>query len=134
MKIMMAVVVMFAVMLTAPEMVQAKASGGGTHFDENPDYDCSKTKKPETPKWVAGVKKEIPGDRMVTLTWDDSKRAHDVEIRYRKAGGSWKTKKTGDDSREKIKYLSNGKFYIFKVRGVSNCGKSGWSKKYQVMP
>lgn len=112
-----------------PITASAKAGGGGTHFDNNPPYDCSTTKKPATPKWVTGIKSEKLGDKMITLTWADSNRAHDVEIKY----GS-KTKKTADDSREKIKKLKNGKVYSFKVRGVSNCGKSDWSKTYKAQP
>lgn len=111
-----------------PLSASARAGGGGVHFNVNPLYDCTVTKKPSTPKWVTGIKKEKLGDRMITLTWDDSARAHDVEIKY------GKTKKTGDDSREKIKGLKNGKIYSFKVRGVSNCGKSGWSKSYTAQP
>lgn len=116
-----------------PLTVSAKGSGGGVHFDENPLYNCSATKKPETPKWVTGIKKERLNNKAVTITWDDSKRAHEVEIRY-KAGGKWKTKTTGDDSRQEIKKLKNGKLYSFQVRGVSNCGKSKWSPTYKALP
>lgn len=116
-------------LLLLPSAVSAKVSDGGTHYKNNSQYDCSVTKKPSTPKWVTGIKKEKIGDRSITLTWDDSTRAHDVEIKY-----NGKMKKTGDDSKEKIKKLKNGKIYSFQVRGVSNCGKSGWSKVYKAQP
>lgn len=115
--------------LLFPITVSAKGSGGGVHFKENPLYDCSVTKKPETPKWVTGIKKEKLGDKQITLTWDDSKRAHDVEIKI-----NGKIKKSADDSREKIKKLKNGKMYTFQVRGISNCGKSKWSPTYKALP
>lgn len=117
------------VALLFPIAVLAKGSGGGVHFDENPIYDCSVTKKPETPRWVTGIKKEKLGDKQITITWDDSKRAHDVEIRI-----NGDTKKSADDSRQKIKNLKNGKMYTFQVRGVSNCGKSKWSPIYKALP
>lgn len=117
------------VALLFPVAVSAKGSGGGVHFDENPLYNCSTTKKPETPKWLTGIKKEKPGDKQITITWDDSKRAHDVEIKI-----NGKTKKSADDSRQKIKNLKNGKMYTFQVRGVSNCGKSKWSPTYKALP
>lgn len=119
--------------LLIPFSASAKSSGGGVHFDENPLYNCSVTKKPENPKWVTGIKKERLNNKSVTITWDDSKRAHDVEIRF-KSGDSWKTKKTGDDSRQEIKNLKNGKMYSFQVRGISNCGKSKWSPIYKALP
>ena len=115
--------------IAVPSSVDAKGSGGGVHFEENPLYNCSVAKKPETPHWITGIKKEKLNDRMVTLTWDDSKRAHDVEIKI-----NGKTKKSADDSREKIKNLKNGKVYSFQVRGVSNCGKSKWSPIYKALP
>lgn len=121
-------------MFLMPHLAQAKAGGGGTHFKNNPPYDCSVTKKPSTPKWLTGTKKEKLGDKTITLTWDDADRAHDVKIKYWYSGSSKKTKDTGDDSREKIKNLKNGKLYSFQVKGYSNCGESGWSKVYKAMP
>lgn len=118
---------LIAILLPMP--VLAKSSGGGVHFDENPNYNCSTTKRPETPKWITGIKKEKLGDKQITITWDDSKRAHDVEIKI-----NGKTKKSEDDSRQKIKNLKNGKVYTFQVRGVSNCGKSKWSPTYKALP
>lgn len=115
--------------LLFPMTVSAKGSGGGVHFDKNPLYDCSVTKKPETPKWLTGIKKEKVGDKQITITWDDSKRAHDIEIKI-----NGKIKKSADDSREKIKKLKNGKMYAFQVRGISNCGKSKWSPIYKALP
>lgn len=122
--------ILVVAVLLMPLSVSARAGGGGTHFDNNPPYDCSVTKKPATPKWLTGIKKEKPGDKTITLTWDDSNRAHDVEI---KINGKTK-KKTADDSREKLKDLKNGKLYTFQVRGISNCGKSDWSKEYKALP
>lgn len=127
-KVLLAVLAL-AVFALPAHGVEAKASGGGKHLKNNPPYNCSVTKKPATPKWMVVTKKDKIGDGKVTMTWDDSARAHDVEIKYWTKGGKVKTKKTGDDSREEIKKLSNGKLYTFKVRGYSNCGKSGWSKE-----
>lgn len=121
--------ILIFLVLFFPAIAFARASGGGVHSENNLPYDCSVTKKPETPKWITGIKKEILNNGSITLTWDDSKKAHDIEIKY----GS-KTKKTGDDSREVIKGLKNGKSYSFRVRGVSNCGKSSWSKAYKALP
>lgn len=127
-KIIMSVVA-FSVLALPIHGVQAKVSGGGKHLKNNPPYDCSVTKKPGTPKWVVLGKKDQVGNKKVLLTWDDSARAHDVEIKYWYTGGGKKTKKIGDDSREEIKNLKTGKLYTFQVRGYSNCGKSGWSKE-----
>jgi hypothetical protein len=126
--------IILILILLVPSVSFAKTGGGGVHFKENPPYDCSVTEKPSAPKWVVKAKKDKLGDKRVVLTWDDSKRAHDVEIQYWYSGGKVKTKKTGDDSREKIKKLKNGKVYNFKIRGYSNCGKGKWSKTYSVMP
>lgn len=111
--------------------VQARsASNQGKHLKNNPAYDCSVTKKPSTPKWVdQRRKKEKVGNGKIELIWEDADRAHDVEIKWN--GG---TKKTGDDGDWTFKNLKNGKTYSFKVRGVSNCGKSGWTKTYNFIP
>ncbi|MFZ3032278.1 MAG: fibronectin type III domain-containing protein [Candidatus Moraniibacteriota bacterium] len=127
-------IVAVGVMMLPVHSVSARASGGGTHFKNNPPYDCSVTKKPSTPKWVVVTKKDKIGDGKITLTWDDSKRAHDVKVKYWYAGGKKKTDDTGDDSREDYKNLKKGKLYHFTVRGYSNCGESGWSKEYRIMP
>jgi len=120
---------LLVIILLFPSVALARDGGGGVHFKNNPPYDCSVTKKPSTPKWLTGIKKEKLGDKMITLTWEDSSRAHEVEIKY----GS-KNKTTADDSREKIKKLKNGNKYTFRVRGISNCGKSDWSKPYIATP
>lgn len=120
---------LLAIIFLLPISVSAKASGGGKHLKNNLPYDCSITKNPETPKWVTGIKKEKAFDKQITITWDDSKRAHDVEIKI-----NGKTKKSEDDSRQRIKNLKNGKVYTFQVRGVSNCGKSKWSPIYKALP
>lgn len=120
---------LIVVAVLTPTVASAKNGGGGTHFDKNVPYDCSVTKNPGTPKWLTGIKKEKLNDKMVTLTWADSNRAHDVEIKI-----NGKTKKSADDSRQKIKNLKNGRMYTFQVRGVSNCGKSKWSPTYKALP
>ena len=128
---------MAAVVLLAPVSgVQAHgASNQGKHLKNNPLYDCSVTSKPSTPKWVdQRSKKEKVGNGKIELIWEDSDRAHDVEISWKKSGGSWKTKKTGDDGDWTFKDLKNGQAYVFKVRGYSNCGKSGWTREFTAMP
>ena len=118
-----------AVLVFFPQVVFARAGGGGTHFKNNPPYDCSVIKKPGTPRWVTGIKKEKLNDSTITLTWDDSNRAHKVEVLI-----NGKKKTTEDDSRQRFENLKKGKVYTFKVRGISNCGKSGWSKEYKTLP
>ena len=126
-----------AVLVFAPmDGVQARsASNQGKHLKNNPPYDCSVTAKPSTPKWLdMRTKKEKAGNGRIDLIWEDSDRAHDIEIKWGKVGGSTKTKKTGDDGDQKFTGLKNGQKYVFKVRGYSNCGKSGWSKQFIGMP
>lgn len=108
---------------------QARKSNQSDHFKNNPPYNCSVTKKPSAPQWVdAKFKKDKIGNSRILLIWEDADRAHDVEIRYGVFGSSsYKVKKTGDDGDQKIKELKNGSYYWFKIRGVSNCGKSGWT-------
>lgn len=109
---------------------------GGVHFKVNPPYNCAITKKPATPEWVwyrytdkKHPKRDAYNNKKVDLIWEDSDRAHEVEIRFRPVGtNSWKKKTEADDARATIKKLKNGKFYEFQVRGVSNCGKSEWGK------
>ncbi len=122
-------------LLGLPNFADARSSNQGKHLKNNPPYDCSVTKKPSEPKWVdQRMKKEAFGNRRIDLIWEDADRAHDVEIKWGKVGGSTKTKKTGDDGDQKFKELKNGQKYQFKVRGVSNCGKSGWTKWYTFLP
>jgi hypothetical protein len=109
--------ILIFLVLFFPVVVFARAGGGGVHNNTHAKYDCSVTKKPGTPKWVTGIKSEKLNDGSITLTWADSRSAHEVEIKYNS-----KTKKTGDDSQEKIAKLTNGKTYSFRVRGISNCG------------
>ena len=76
----------------------------------------------------AKFKKDKIGNGRIVLIWEDADRAHDVEIKYGAVGSSKdKVKKAGDDGDQKIKELKNGTYYWFKVRGVSNCGKSDWT-------
>ena len=121
--------VLAAVILFAPlSGVQARSSNQGKHLKNNPEYNCSVTKKPAAPKWVdMRMKKEKAGNSKIELIWEDADRAHDVEIKWGKVGGSTKTKKTADDGDWTFNSLKNGVAYSFKVRGVSNCGKSSWT-------
>lgn len=122
--------VLFIILLFFPYISYAKGAGGGTHYyNRSENYDCSLTPKPGKIKWVAGSKKDKKGDNVIILTWEDSYKAHNVEIYI-----NGKKKKTADDAREKIKNLENGKTYSFKVRGVSNCGKGSLSKTYKAQP
>lgn len=72
-------------------------------------------------------RKRYETDKKIELIWEDADRAHDVEIKWGKVGGSTKTKKTADDGDWSFKDLKNGVAYSFKVRGISNCGKSSWT-------
>lgn len=121
--------VLVAAILFAPlSVVEARSSNQGKHLKDNPPYDCSVTKKPAAPKWVDfRTSKEKAGNKKIELIWEDADRAHDVEIKWGKVGGSTKTKKTADDGDWTFKDLKNGVAYSFKVRGVSNCGKSSWT-------
>ena len=74
------------------------------------------------------------GNGKIELIWEDAFRAHDVEIKWGRIGGSMKTKKAADDGDETFKRLKNGQAYVFKLRGVSNCGKSGWTREYKFLP
>ena len=116
--------------LILPTGADARSSNQGKHLKNNPPYDCAVTKKPATPKWVdQRVKKEKFGNGRIDLIWEDSDRAHEVEIKWTKG-----TKKTGDDGDQKFTGLKKGKAYSFKVRGISNCGKSSWTKSYSFLP
>lgn len=126
-KILLAVI---ALIILAPHGAEARSSNQGKHLDDNPLYDCSKTKKPSAPKWVDIRRKhEKVNNGKLELIWEDADRAHDVEIKWTKG-----TKKTGDDGDQTFKNLKNGKAYTFKIRGISNCGKSGWTKTYSFLP
>lgn len=108
---------------------QARSSNQSDHFKNNAPYDCSVTKKPAAPKWVdVRQKNEKVGNGKLELIWEDADRAHDVEIKWGKVGGSTKVKKAGDDGDQTFKGLKNGQHYEFKVRGISNCGKSDWTR------
>lgn len=65
---------------------------------------------------------------MVRASTNLADHAKDVEIKWGMVGsGKEKVKKTGDDGAQKFKDLKNGAQYWFKIRGVSNCGKSSWT-------
>lgn len=123
------------------EMTQAKSyTLQKEHVKNNVPYNCSITKKPDTPKWVwyrypskKHPKRDAYNNGKVHLIWEDSDRAHEVEIVI--WSGSHKKKiTTADDAEVKVKKLKNGKEYRVKVRGISNCGKSGWSDTAKVKP
>lgn len=120
-------------LILMPTTAFAKGGGGGKHFKKNPPYDCSVTKKPGKIDWIVKAKSDKVGDGVVELTWDDSDRAHKVEVKYG-YNGKFKTEETHDDSREKMRGLKKGVVYEFKMRGISNCGKSAWSKTYRALP
>lgn len=65
--------VLAAVILFAPlSGVQARSSNQGKHLKENPEYNCSVTKKPAAPKWVdMRMKKEKAGNmkRLSLSSW-----------------------------------------------------------------
>lgn len=103
-------------------------------------YNCAVTEKPDKPKWVwyrypdkKHPKRDAYNNGKVHLIWEDSDRAHEVDITIW-SGKHKKKVRTADDAEVKIKGLKNGKVYKVKVRGVSNCGKSSWSKVVTVKP
>lgn len=135
-------IAILAVVLVLPmQKVEAKSYKLQTeHYKNNVPYDCSVTKKPATPKWVwyrypmpKHKDRDPANNGRVHLIWEDSDRAHDVEIRVI-GNGKKRTIETEDDAQTIIKKLKNGKFYTFQVRGVSNCGTGGWSDKLKVKP
>jgi hypothetical protein len=103
-------------------------------------YNCAVVKKPSKPDWVwyrypsaKHPKRDAYNNRKVDLIWEDSYRAHRVEIRYRVLGTKkWKKIETADDASVTVKKLKNGVRYEFQVRGVSNCGKSGWQSDNRI--
>lgn len=106
----------------------------------NPTYDCSVTKKPEAPRWVwyrypskNHKKRDAYNNGKVHLIWEDSDRAHEVDI-VLWSGSHKKKLRTADDAEVIVKNLKNNRVYKVKVRGVSNCGKSDWSKVAEVKP
>lgn len=104
------------------------------------NYDCSIVKKPSKPDWVwyryptiKHPSRDAYNNGKVLLIWEDSYRAHKVEIRYRIAGTKkWKYITTDDDASTWVKKLKNGVRYEFQVRGTSNCGKSGWQSESRI--
>ena len=127
-----------AVLVFAPmHSVYAKDSNQGKHdkSDEKKKYDCSVVSKPGSVKWVSqSKKKDVLRNGEVKLQWEDSFRAHVVQIEWGVVGGKKKTKETGDDGAKTFSGLDNTKKYEFKVRGKSNCGNGKWSKKYIATP
>lgn len=111
------------------------------HKKGNKPYNCEITKAPARPKWVwyrypdpKHPTRDAYGNGKVHLIWEDSDRAHQVEIRYSRSGGKKKTEKTADDAQAIVKGLKNGKKYTFQVRGVSNCGTGKWSNPVRILP
>lgn len=101
-------------------------------------YNCAITKKPATPEYLTyrwKAKHDRFNNGKVKLIWEDSDRAHKVEIQYKQKGKKkWQKKTTDDNASAWIKGLTNSKDYKFRVRGISNCGKSGWSDTLTARP
>lgn len=103
-------------------------------------YNCAVTKKPSTPDYVwykypsaKHPKRDAWNNGRVQLIWEDSFRAHEVEIRYRQVGTKkWRYKNTPDDASKWFYGLKNGVQYQFEVRGTSNCGKSKWRSENRI--
>lgn len=114
----------------------AAEAGQGTHHKRShkEKYDCSLVGKPSKINDVRESKKGVIGNGEIKLRWNDSFRAHLVEIEYGVVGGKKSVKKTGDDGTQTFRSLINGKPVEFRVRGVSNCGKSSWSKRFVRLP
>ena len=133
---------MFALLCWVPTDTVSAASYdvNSYHNDKVTKYDCTLVSKPSKPDWVwyryptkKHPKRDAYDNGKIHLIWEDSYRAHVVEIKYRAVGSSkWKTKKTGDDAQHVFKNLKNGKFYEFKVRGISNCGKGSWQTSTKI--
>ena len=126
--------------LVLATLVALPASAGkdtkqSDHSNNNAPYDCEITKKPGTVKFVQqSLTKDKKGNGIIKISWYDSARAHDVEIKWGETGKSTKTKKVADNDGQSFKGLNNAKTYSFSVRGVSNCGKGSWSKVYKFIP
>ena len=101
--------------------VRAKnATGNGTPSDE-----ASAWTYPAAPSGLAAA----PGDKLVSLTWDDPDNSSITRYEYqRKTGGSWgntwtrMTNSDDDTTQYVVKSLSNGTEYTFRIRAYSADG------------
>lgn len=132
MKNLISVFFVASLFLSFPATAFGKASGGGVHHINKEKYDCSLVSKPGKINWIKKAKKDIIGDGIIILTWDDAFRAHQVYIYMKREGGPWVKSKAEDDGREKKNGLVKGAEYMFKVQGVSNCGKGKMSKTVKI--
>lgn len=118
------VFVIIATLMLLPGIASARDSHQGSHRG-NGAYNCSETPKPSRPKWVdQSRKKDVVGNGKIILKWEDADRAHMVDIRM-----NGKIKNVADNGSYTFKGLKPG-VYVFQIRGVSNCGKSGWTKSF----
>lgn len=127
--------VLFALVFTF-SLAPVAHAGQDTHHkrSEKEKYVCSVTGKPSKVSKVREMREGVIGNGETRLRWNDSFRAHLVEIEYGYAGSKKKVKKTGDDGAHTFKGLTNGRPVEYRIRGVSNCGKSAWSKKFTRLP
>lgn len=136
-KIVMFYILVFAVAIAVGAYMTPEADAASK---SDTKYNCAVTKKPSQPDWVwyrypseKHPKRDAYNNGRVHIIWEDSYRAHRVEIRYRIVGTKkWKTIETWDDASTKIGKLKNGVRYEFQVRGVSNCGKSKWQSEDRI--
>lgn len=131
MKIFLMIVI--ATLLVFPQAYATR--GKHDKSDEKKKYNCEVVSKPGSIKWIKqSTSKDQLRNGEIRIKWEDSFRAHVVEIEWGMVGGKKKVKETGDDGKKTFSGLVNGKVYEFKARGKSNCGKGKWSKTYQFLP
>ncbi len=69
----------------------------------------------------------------VMVEWDENENAESYILKYKKKGGKWSTIKAIEDSSYRVRKLTPGKKYYFKVCGVNdNSERSNYSKTQSV--
>ena len=130
------ITLLVAMAFTVPQGTSAASLGIPYNCEAYTHKHLAKPQKPGyiTYRWRPRDDKFNNGK--IELIWGDSSRAHTVEIQYRKRGkqNKWKKIYTEDNAKHWIRGLKNGQEYKFRIRGVSNCGKSSWTKVLTAKP